>query len=185
MVRLMGLLVAALFGGLVASPVQAGPDAALLKAAGLSAVSVPAPDFELKTHQGKPFLMKDQKGKVVFVNFWATWCPPCIHEMPVMETLYLELKDRPFTILALNMQEAEEDVARFMAKKGFKFPVLLDTEGEVAGSYKVRGLPSTYLIDCAGQLVGSVTGVLQWTHDATYALLEKMMSDKACQASSS
>jgi peroxiredoxin len=177
------LSLALIWGGGIGTAAHAEPHDALLQAAGLSAVepSSIAPDFELPDHHGKKIRLRDLRGKVVFINFWATWCPPCIHEMPMMEQLLNSRQQKPFALLALNLQEGQEDVAQFMKQKGFQFPALLDSEGRTAASYKVRGLPASYLIDCGGNLLGSVTGVLQWTSAATQTLLDSLLKDKACE----
>lgn len=178
---LLGL--ALIGGGFSGTAAYAAPHDALLQAAGLSAVepSGPAPDFELSDHHGKKIRLYDLRGKVVFINFWATWCPPCIHEMPMMQQLLNSRKQHSFVLLALNLQESREDVAQFIQQKGFQFPALLDSEGRTAASYKVRGLPASYLIDCSGNLLGAVTGVLQWTSAATQSLLDALLKDNACQ----
>ena len=115
----------------------------LLQAAGLAPAPTPtaAADFELPDHRGNVLHLGAQRGKVVFINFWATWCPPCIHEMPMMEQLYQSLRQQSFAIWAVNMQESQEDVGRFMASKRFHFPALVDVEGAIASRYLVRGLP--------------------------------------------
>lgn len=174
---------ALLWGGFTGTAVHATPHDALLQAAGLNAVesSGTAPDFELSDHHGKRVRLRDLRGKVVFLNFWATWCPPCIHEMPMMQHLLNSRKQQPFALLALNLQESREDVTQFMQQKDFHFPALLDSEGRTAASYKVRGLPASYLIDCSGNLLGAVTGILQWTSEATQTLLDTLLKDKACR----
>ncbi|ETW93260.1 MAG: hypothetical protein ETSY1_40015, partial [Candidatus Entotheonella factor] len=83
---------------------------------------------------------------------------------------------------AFNVQETQEDVVKFLQSRNFHFPVLLDLEGKAMGGFQVRGLPSTYLIDCAGNLIGSITGVLQWTDSAMQTLLEALLQDAACHA---
>jgi peroxiredoxin len=178
---LLGL--ALIWGEFTGSAVHATPHDALLQAAGLSAVepSGTAPDFELSDHHGNKVRLHDLRGKVVLLNFWATWCPPCIHEMPMMQQLLNSRQQQPFALFALNLQESQEDVAQFMTQKDFQFPALLDSEGRAAASYKVRGLPASYLIDCSGNLLGSVTGVWQWTSEATQTLLDTLLKDKACQ----
>ena len=157
----------------------------LLQAAGLAPAPTPtaAADFELPDHRGNVLHLGDQRGKVVFINFWATWCPPCIHEMPMMEQLYQSLRQQSFAIWAVNMQESQEDVGRFMASKRFHFPALVDVEGAIASRYLVRGLPTTYLIDCSGNLIGHVVGVLQWTSAATRTLVTALLEAPACEQS--
>lgn len=189
MYRFLSLLCMICFGSVLVSwspghAADATPHHGLLKAAGFSAVEpvVAAPTITLNNHEGTPVTAQDQKGKVILVNFWATWCPPCIHEMPLMDQLFLSMKEHPFSIWALNVQETQEDVAKFLKKRGFQFPVLLDIEGKAMGQFQVRGLPSTYLIDCAGNHIGSVTGVLKWTDDGMQALLDTLLKDPACHA---
>jgi peroxiredoxin len=162
----------------------ATPHRALIEAAGLNVVEPArtAPAVALEDYQGNPITTQDQRGKVILMNFWATWCPPCIHEMPFMEQLFLSLQGRPFSLWALNVQETREDVAAFLQSRGFHFPVLLDAEGQAVRSYRVKGLPSTYLIDCAGKLIGSITGVLKWADSAMQALLETLFKEPACHA---
>ena len=178
------LIIACLWSHLAGYPAAAMPHRTLIEAAGFSVVEpvAPAPAFTLNDHQGNPIAAQDQRGKVLLINFWATWCPPCIHEMPLMDQLFLSMKARPFALWALNVQEAQEAVATFLQSRNFHFPVLLDLEGQVVGSYRVQGLPSTYLIDCAGNLIGAITGVLQWTDHAMQTLLEALFQDAACQA---
>jgi hypothetical protein len=99
-----------------------------------------------------------------------------------MEQLFLSQQGRPFSLWALNVQEAREEVTAFMKNWNFHFPVLFDTDGQAVSSYQVKGLPSTYLIDCAGKLIGAITGVLQWADSAMQPLLEALFKDPACQA---
>ncbi len=183
-ILLYALLIAGIGSPMAGYASDAAPPRDLLEAAGFSVVEpvAAAPAFTLNDHQGQPLAIQEQRGKVILINFWATWCPPCIHEMPLMDQLFLSMKARPFSIWALNMQEAQEDVAAFLSSRNFHFPVLLDIEGKVVGSYRVKGLPSTYLVDCAGRLIGSITGVLTWTDSAMQALLEALLKDDACHA---
>ena len=185
MIRILYLVMIICIGAFVTDTPAETPHRALIEAVGLSAVEpAPAPAFTLNDAHGKPVTMQDQRGKVILVNFWATWCPPCIHEMPMMDALYLSQQQRPFSIWAVNMQETQEDVATFLRSRDFHFPVLLDVEGEVVGSFRIKGLPSTYLVDCAGNLIASITGVLKWTDSAMQTLLDALFQDAACQAKS-
>jgi thiol-disulfide isomerase/thioredoxin len=155
----------------------------LLQAAGLSAVSPPiaAPDFQLVDVTGALHRLQDQRGKVVFLNFWATWCTPCREEMPLMEQLSQALHQQPFVIWAVNLQESREQVAGFMTGNRLHFPALLDADGTVTTLYKVRGLPTTYLIDCAGNMIGRVMGPWKWTNEATRSLLTAMFEEAGCR----
>ena len=154
----------------------------LIQAAGLSPTTPPQMASPLKVIDtaGKPIHLQAHRGKVIMINFWATWCPPCVYEMPMMEALYISRQDQAFSIWAVNMQESQQDVAEFMAKKGFRFPVMIDPTGNALSAYAVQGLPATYLIDCTGNLLGQVTGILEWTSDATRSLLDTLISDAAC-----
>jgi peroxiredoxin len=185
MFRLLYTLLIVCVGSQIAShPAAAMPHRALIEAAGFRVAEpvAAAPAFTLNDHQGKPMAIQNQRGKVILINFWATWCPPCIHEMPLMNQLLSSMKARPFAIWALNVQETQEDVAKFLQSRNFHFPVLLDVDGKAMGGYQARGLPSTYLIDCAGNLIGAITGILKWTDSAMQTLLAALFKDAACQA---
>ncbi len=107
-----------------------------------------APDFELKTTEGKIVKLADLRGQAVLVNLWATWCPPCRAEMQSIEKMYQEYSGRGFTILAVNMtrQDNPDAVMPFATKLGLTFPVLLDENGEVERAYQMQSLPSSYFI---------------------------------------
>jgi peroxiredoxin len=161
---------------------MADPLAALVQAAGLRAAdeAQPAADFQLPNLDGQLLRLQDQRGKVVLLNFWATWCPPCLQEMPLMDQLYQALQQRPFVLWAVAMQEDRNKVAPFMDQHPFQFTALLDRDGAVSGRYKLRGLPTTYLIDCRGNLVGWRSGPQEWTNDAVRTLLTVLLSDPSC-----
>jgi peroxiredoxin len=156
---------------------------ALVLAAGLSAPAKPvaAADFQLPDATGRQLQLQDQRGAVVFINFWATWCLPCRHEMPMMEQLYQTFRAQPFVLWAVNLQESREDATRFMQEQQLHFPALLDLNGALSYRYNVRGLPTTFLIDCAGMLVGHAVGPRQWDSDATRTLLAALLDDKSCR----
>jgi len=162
--------------------VLAAPLAALLQAAGLQAVDAPQPavDFQLPGLDGQMLRLHEQRGKVVLLNFWATWCPPCLHEMPLLEQLYQALQRRPFVLWAVAMKEDRDKVAPFLDKHRFQFTTLLDRDGAVSARYKVRGLPVTYLIDCRGNTVGSRLGPEEWASEAVRTLLTALLSDPDC-----
>jgi len=165
---------------------NAGALEPLLRAAGVMAVPERrvAPDFMLSDVTGRMHHLHNQRGKVVFLNFWATWCPPCRLEMPLMEQLSHALRREPFVMWAVNLQEAQAQVARFMTAHRLHFPALLDTDGTVNALYAVRGLPTTYLIDCQGLLVGVAMGAREWTNEAIRTLLAALLNDAACSRSS-
>jgi thiol-disulfide isomerase/thioredoxin len=143
-----------------------------LRKAGIQAVKEPVPiaDFTLPKLGGGKITLSGLQGKVVFLNFWATWCPPCRAEMPSMEKLYGRFKSEGLEILAVNLQEEEKTVADFMKKNGLSFSVVLDGSGKIGGTYGVRGIPTTYIIDRESRIIGSVVGGKEWdTPEVTQA----------------
>lgn len=138
----------------------------------------PAPDFSLPDMDGKPHKLSDYRGKVVLLNFWATWCPPCRREMPSMEKLYQELKGKPFQVLACDQQEDSDTVFAFTGQfePSPSFPLLLDSKSAVSGAYGVPGLPTSFLIDKAGRIVYRAVGGRDFGHPAIRALIEKLMA---------
>jgi peroxiredoxin len=121
----------------------------LQNSSGSPVVGEPAPDFVLKNLNGEQVRLSDQKGKVVLINFWATWCGPCIVEMPMFQDFYDIHKDQ-LEILALNNMEDKPKVANFVDDNNLSFPVLLDSQADVALQYLVRAFPTSYLIDAEG-----------------------------------
>ena len=123
---------------------------------------LPAVDFSLKDLSGQEQNLSSYAGKLVFLNFWATWCGPCRAEIPSMEELYLELQNQDFVIVAVNSQEADKQVADFVENVGMSFPVLLDTAGRVGAAYSIRAIPTTYIIDPQGYILGRMVGTRDW-----------------------
>ena len=124
---------------------------------------VPAPNFTFPGLDGKKVNLADYKGKVVLLNIWATWCAPCVAEMPSMEKLYQELKDEGFEILAVSVDESgAEAVNPFMEKHKLGFPVLLDTKGDIKTLYQATGIPESFIIDGEGIIVEKIIGPRDW-----------------------
>ena len=109
-------------------------------------------DFTLTDLQGKSWTLRDLKGKVVLVSFWATWCPPCRKEMPDLESLYSQFKDQGFLVLAISA-EKEDKVRPFIEKAKYTYPVLLDPEGKVSARFVVEGIPHSFVFNREGKLV--------------------------------
>jgi len=109
-------------------------------------------DFTLTELGGKKWTLKEQRGKVVVVNFWATWCPPCRKEMPDLETLYKQFKDQGLVILAISDEDAGK-VAPFIAEQKVTYPILLDPERKVNELFQIEGIPKTFVYDRSGKLV--------------------------------
>jgi peroxiredoxin len=122
----------------------------------------PAPSFALESVEGSQVRLEDQRGKVVLVNFWATWCVPCRAEMPEIESAYRSYRDQGFEVLAVNVFESPVEIQPFMSELDLSFPALLDSDGAVSRLYRARGLPSSFLIDRQGVVqyvkVGALTG---------------------------
>jgi cytochrome c biogenesis protein CcmG/thiol:disulfide interchange protein DsbE len=119
-----------------------------------------APDFSLKTIDGESLTLSDLHGQAVLVNLWATWCPPCRAEMPVIQNLYEEYKDQGLVVLAVNMtyQDDYNAIGPFVKEYQLSFPILLEETGEVAKKYELRSLPSSFFIDRDGIIQEVVIG---------------------------
>ena len=127
------------------------------------AKGLPAPNFSLPDLDGKMVSLSDYRGKVVLLNIWATWCPPCVEEMPSMEKLYQELQGEGFEILAVSIDESgAQDVLPFMKKHKLSFPALIDSRGTLKGLYQTTGVPESFIIDKDGILVEKVIGPRDW-----------------------
>jgi len=126
--------------------------------------NIPAPDFTFPDLNERYISLSDHKGKVVLVNIWATWCPPCVYEMPSMERLYKEFKGENFEILAVSIDTGGKDiVAPFMKKYKLTFPALLDPKGTIKTLYAVTGVPESYIIDKQGIIIEKIIGGRDWT----------------------
>ena len=124
---------------------------------------LPAPNFTFPGLDGKPVSLTDFKGKVVFLNIWATWCPPCRDEMPAMEKLYQELKGKDFEILAISIDTSgAKVVAPFMKEYKLSFPALLDPDGTVQNLYGTTGVPESFVINKDGIIEKIVIGPMDW-----------------------
>ncbi|MBW6484939.1 MAG: TlpA family protein disulfide reductase [Syntrophobacterales bacterium] len=126
-------------------------------------VGMPAPNFTFPGLDGKNISLADFKGKVVFVNIWATWCPPCREEMPSMEKLHQELKGKDFEILAVSIDTAgAAAVAPFMKEYKLSFPALLDPEGRIKNLYGTTGVPESFIVNKEGLIEEIVIGPRDW-----------------------
>jgi peroxiredoxin len=128
-------------------------------------IGMTAPDFSLPDLQGKTQRLSDYRGKVVFLNFWATWCKPCKEEMPSMQVLWENLKNQDFMMLAVSMDRVTttKDIPPFVENLKLAFPILTDSWGQTDKRYKLMGVPETYIIDQNGVLREKVIGPRDWT----------------------
>ena len=134
-------------------------------------------DFELQDLSGSTRRLSDFKGKVVFLNFWATWCGPCRFEMPSMERLYRSLKSKGLEIVAVNLQEDRKSVQRFVDEYGLSFPVLLDTAGRIGAAYGARSIPTTYVVDRDGFVIAGTIGTREWDTEDYIRFFEKLLAE--------
>lgn len=135
--------------------------------------------FKLTDLSGDPVSLADLRGKVVFLNIWATWCAPCREEMPSMEKLYQRLHgNKGFVMLAVSQDTSgRTEVASYVKKHGYHFDVLLDPKNSVAEAYNVTGVPETFIIDGAGRIVAHHSGAFDWSQPEIRDALEELLKD--------
>lgn len=138
----------------------------------------PTPDFTLAALDGKKLSLKSFRGKLVFLNFWASWCVPCREEMPAMEKLYQEFKDKNFVVLAVNVKDRKAEASKFVKELKLTYPIALDPEGEVGLLYGAWGLPTTYLIGPKGEGLARAWGPAEWYAPAARKLIEELVEQK-------
>ena len=135
---------------------------------------IDAVDFSLTNLAGEDVRLSDLRGQIVFLNFWATWCPPCREEMPSMERMQEELAGLPFQIVAVNLQEERDVVAEFVEEMGYTFPVVLDRTGGTAQDYGVRGIPTTFFLSPRGGILGMLVGTRYWDQPVELSVMRRM-----------
>jgi thiol-disulfide isomerase/thioredoxin len=137
-----------------------------------------APALSLPDLAGRQHDLADYRGKVVLVNFWASWCAPCLVEMPSMQRLTSTLKDRPFALLAVNVKEAKAKVWRFKKLLKVSFPALLDSDGVATQAWDVQFYPTSFLIDAEGKIRYTAYGAIEWDSDEPRQIIEELMPDR-------
>lgn len=134
-----------------------------------------APAFSLQDIEGKTHQLSDYRGKVVVVNFWATWCPPCREEMPSMQRAWEStLKKEDIPLLAINVGEDEETIFAFTGNYPVDFPLLMDLDSNVINSWPVRGLPTTFIVDKEGRIAYRAIGGRSWDDEKLLAAIRAL-----------
>lgn len=135
-----------------------------------------APNFSLPDLNSQKVELKDYRGKVVFLNFWATWCLTCEEEMPSMEKLYQKFKGNSFEILTVSIdKEGKGIVASYMKKFGLTFPALLDPKSKVAKLYRTTGVPETFIINKEGFIIHKAIGPRKWDTEESFIAFNNMI----------
>ena len=155
-------------------PTLAGDPFLSLKMSRLPAGSMAVP-FELTTLDGKVVKSSELAGKVVLVNFWATWCGPCKEEMPSLTRLQKQLDPAQFALLTVTTDPQRQGIAHFLSQLGVGLPVLFDEDQEVSRSFMVRGLPTTVIIGRDGTLAGRAVGPRAWDSPEAVAVMRQVM----------
>jgi len=132
-------------------------------------------NFSLPDINGNTQALQDYRGKAVLVNFWASWCSPCIYEMPELQRLKKHLADRPFEIIAVNVGEKKYKVRKFIKLINFDLPVLLDTSSETFNRWGVKTLPTSFLIDPDGKTRYRIRGNPGWDNSETLSIIEGIL----------
>lgn len=135
------------------------------------------PALALSDLAGRPIDLRDFRGRVVLVNFWATWCEPCRDEMPAIARLRDQLKGQPFEVLTVNYGESNAKVAAFLQKEKLDVPVLLDPDKAAAERWNAKGLPMTFLVDARGRVRYWVFGERDWSEGEALKHVEKLVAE--------
>ena len=171
----MRLTVAALLAALIAAVPAEGRHLSGLGVQELKERLV-APIFALPATSGHTISLREFRGRHVLLNFWATWCPPCVAEMPDLEKVYREFKAEGLVIVAVSIDiEGQKVVAPFWEKTGFTFPSLLDPSREVATRYGAWALPTSFLINPEGEVIARIPGPREWHSDRARAVFKTLL----------
>ena len=137
----------------------------------------PPVDFSLLNLNNKTVTLSDLKGKIVFLNFWTTWCGECRVEMPLMQKLYISFKDKDFAMVAVSLNEPKSVVEKFFVEYKLTFTALLDSNGELGTPFGIRGIPMTYILGRDGGIIGKAIGSRQWDSKESFALFEQLLKE--------
>lgn len=137
-----------------------------------------APQFALSDLSGKMVSLQDLRGKVVLLNFWATWCGPCKREIPSLERLYQKRRDKGFVILAVNTERTSAStVSSFTEKYGMSFPILLNPQADVANNYWIRAIPTSFLLDKKGVIRWKIVGGREWDDSGVLNRVDQLLGE--------
>jgi thiol-disulfide isomerase/thioredoxin len=139
----------------------------------------PPVEISLLDVNGRMVRVSDFRGKIVFLNFWTTWCAECRIEMPSLEALHQKLKDNIFVMVSINLQEPAELVKKFFQDKKLTFTALLDSNGDVGRQFAVRSIPVTFILDQEGKIIGKAFGSRKWNSRKSIALFEHLINNTA------
>ena len=141
-------------------------------------------EIRLKDINNKDVSISDFRDKIVFLNFWTTWCPTCRIEMPSMEKLHQKLKNRDFAMVTINLQESADRVKNFFKEYKLSFTALLDTAGEVGAIFSIYQIPTTYILDKEGRIIGKAVGPREWDSKKSISLFEYLIDRYAASSES-
>ena len=141
-------------------------------------ITVPV-EIRLQDLNGNGVDISDFKGKIVFLNFWATWCPTCVVEMPSMEKLHRKLKDKDFAVVTISIQDSAAAVKEFFGKNQLTFTALLDSFGNTPPAFGIRAIPTTFILDKNGRIIGRAMGPREWDSRESIAMFERLVDEYA------
>ena len=167
--------------GFTSQVIFAGMLASMVHAAGTlqpTETHEPGPDFNLADLKGASHTLSECRGKVVLVNFWASWCVPCVTEMPGMQRLQQALEDQPFEILAINVSESENRIREFVKRMDLHLTILMDPNGKAFKAWQGKVLPASFLLDRSGRIRYRIIGPLEWDSNDTGKIIEQLIQQQ-------
>ena len=141
-------------------------------------------EIKLEDPTGRPISLGEFRGKIVFINFWTTWCLACVIEMPSMEKLHQKFKDKDFVMLAVNLQESASKIKQFYKEYKLTFTTLLDSTGDVGAGLGIRSIPTTFILDKKGRILGKALGPREWEGKKSIALFEYLTDSYVASSNS-
>lgn len=176
--RLLPAVIFAVCSALLPAHAAGAPDYKLIPKLQEIKDHPPAPDFTLPDPGGRKLSLKDYRGKVVFLAFWATWCEFCREEVPAMQSLYREFKDKGLEVVGVNIKDKREDALAFIKKNKISYPIMMDPEGDVGSLYGAYATPTVYLIDRNGIVLARMWGPAGWGSPAARKLIAEIVQQK-------